>query len=358
MRALLPVLLISIALASGCVGQIPGLPAIPGLDVVKPSRTTSVVGVADVVLIESIRTLPEQSALTNDVVRLFANIVSRETDPRRDVMSVMVDLFDATTFKTSSGEAFCNAPDVVAVRKQGGSRTCEPNQCSLAAPCTLRAGEVKSLQWTLKAPSEQDIAGIVTRGALNFYGRYDYSSSTNYEMLVVTMDEILRLQQQGDTLSVPVSDLRTGGPVQVEISSPTPFAVASGPDTSQDAFIVVKVRNVGSGTVLSKDIENKPFKLAAGSLKIRIPGFFSGLIEPPGFTCQQSSDGLAAECTNTEALDIIRKESIPYQFVLKTVMPLDGGVPFRSFLLTAEVSYRYELRGRADLEVRPPFTGA
>jgi hypothetical protein len=320
MRALAIALLLSVIFTAGCVGQ-DGV-SLPGLENVKPSRTTSSIGLADIVAMESVRTIPEKSVLAGSSLRLFMNVVSKETDLGNEAKSVYVNIFDPFIFKQES----------------------EPTECTQVNPCDLRAGETKFLHWEFSAPSRDAIANVITKGSIKYLLQYDFSSATNYEVIVVNPDEILKLQQEGKTLSIPASEVRTSGPIQLELSQPVPFAMASSGYTSQPTFITLKIRNRGLGSPFGGT--GKSVVLPEGTVNIAFHGL--GTVECPK-DFERDADG----CKNAGDIIFIRQESIPYLFKISGLPLLSPEVPFKTFLVTAKADYTYEIRGQADVEIQP-----
>ncbi|MEM7813739.1 MAG: hypothetical protein QW548_02450 [Candidatus Aenigmatarchaeota archaeon] len=332
-------LLISVALAAGCVGQIPGLPAF-GSDVIKPAVTSSTMGIADVIAIEGVQTLPAGSILPDQSLRLFMNIVSHDTEPLKPIQNIVVQLYDASVFKNKEGTQLCN-------QATDGCQP-EPPVCTQSAPCSLQAGETKPIVFNLKAPTAAEIANITTRATLSWLVRYNYTSTTSYDVLLVSESEILRLQQLGQTLSVPLQNIQSQGPVKVDASMAPAFGVVGA--TTPDIYITFKLRNVGSGFVKGNNITK-------GALSVTIPrGLGTAPQDSNQFTCQGQQGGQV--CTNKADIDFFKKETIPLQLkITPSAASLPQGTPHRTFTINAQVSYTYELRGSTTVEITPPKLG-
>jgi len=332
-------LLVSVAVVAGCVGQIPGLPGF-GSEVIKPTVTTIVTGVTDVVAIEGVQTLPSGSILPDQSVRLFMNIVSKDTDPLKPVKNTVVQLYDASVFKNPRTNQLCNVVG------------CQPD--SPLSP-TLQAGETKSIVFSLKAPTTAEIANIITRATLSWLVRYDYTAKTNYDILLVSEQEILRLQQLGQTLSAPVQNIQGAGPVKIDVTMPITFAMVATPGagstTSPDIVVSFKLRNAGSGFL-------KDNKIRGSEFTIEFPNIGLVVDRPSQFdACSSTAQG-SIVCTSSAQGDIefFKKETIPLQFKIRPY-PLPYDVPHRTFTVKATVDYTYELRGSVTLEIKPPQTG-
>jgi len=317
--------LIAAVAIAGCVGQFPGLPGF-GSDVIKPSLTTSIAGVADIVTVENVQTLPSSPFFTDQVMRLTMNVVSKETDVLRTISNVYVSLYDASVLKDKEGGEFCNA-------KVGG---CAPEPP--LPPYILRASETKAITFMLKAPSASEIAGIITTAMLNWLVKYDYSSTTSYDILTVSESEITRLQQQGQTLSVPLQNIQSAGPIKVDVSLGSAFTTPL-----QNAYITVKLRNIGSGFQTGN-------KISAGKLTVDFSNVPLDQIVSVPDNFAEKCDNLI--CTNTKDIEMFKKESVPLLFVIRT--KLNEGTPHHTSTITASVNYTYELRGSTTVEIRPP----
>ncbi len=343
--AVLPIL--AIVAVSGCIGQ----EFLGGTSAINPSRSTVSQGVNDIVAIENVRTLPVGTVLPDTTLRLFLSLVDKDTDPTRAVQNVVVELFDASVFRSPKDpKPLCNA----------GRDNCLPSICaySLEPKCTLRAGETKAVEFTLLSPTTQQIANILTRSTLNFRANYDFTGSTNYDILVVRQDELLRLQQEGRTLSVSVQDTKGAGPLKIDVSLFTPYVVTS-TQTPGDAFVVFKLRNAGTGFVKDNRITK---------MTIDFPRELFGTVifaeddKDKRFACAEAAiDSLPiVRCEYNVAnvppaerpIELFRTESDPIQFIIKRVPEVN--VPHKSFTVNARVDYTYELRGSVQVTVSPP----
>ena len=326
-KIILPLaLLLSVALVAGCVNQLSSIAGF-GSDVITPSRTLMSGTATDIILIDRMTSSPESIVNPEQTVRVFMTASSREVDPRRTTR-VNISLFDAFIFKNPETKQPCNVVECTSVGEL----------CTMLNPCTFATGETKQIQWALLAPTKEEIANIATRGTLAYRLLYDYNSSTNFDVFVVTEDEILRLQQQGQTLSVSLQETRGSGPIVIEFGQASNFALPK-----STLFITVKARNVGSGGPLNSTI-------GVGKLSVEIPTSLTSYVAAADFNCYPAFDKTV--CTNKEEIKLIKKESIPFLFELQNVVP-DLAVPHRTFTLSATVSYNYEIRNSLSLTVQP-----
>jgi hypothetical protein len=222
--------------------------------------------------------------------------------------------------------------------------------CTFVSPCRLQASETKSVVFSLKAPTLTDIANIITRATLSWLVRYDYTAKTNYDILLVSEQEILRLQQLGQTLSVPVQNTQSAGPVKIDVSMSTAFATVATTGagaTSPDIMISFKFRNAGTGFLKDNKISGEKFTITFPDIGIVTDN--SGKFNCNGVVCKSK--------TGTEGdIEFFKKETTPLQFKISPY-PLPYDVPHRTFTIKATADYTYELRDSETLEVKPPQTG-
>ena len=309
----------------GCVSQV-SFPIV-GSHVIDISRIEQSPGLNDIVVLENVRMLPETQALPEQTVRFFANAVSKEQDPARVVDDVYLEIFDATQFRTADGSSLCN----------NAISSCQPEDCNSGNKCILRAGETKAMEVVMTAPTVQDIANVKTPVSVNYRLVYDHTSTTNFEVVVVSEDEILRLQQEGKKLAQEVRHVSNAGPLQLvlETADSGSFGVPG-----QVMFVRLKIANRGGGS--PKNIE-----IPASGVTLAFPGGL-GRIEAP----DEFGGSISTMFRNTKEIKLIKGESIPYQFRI-TPNDLGSGVPHRTYLITAQADYTYEMRGSHSIDVLP-----
>lgn len=346
--------LVSILAVSGCVSQgsnffdslFGKVGDIFGLDVVKPSRSVSSVGVTDPITIDKVWTLPENRVLTDTTLQVFMEISNRDNDPSKQGYP-KVNIFDASVFKDRNGNAFCNTYSLPKSIDECGPN---PSTCGLSAvrddenKCELKIGATKQIDFTLKAPSGKDIANVITKAKINYKVQYPYKGGTNYEILVVSYDEILRRQKDGKALTTNLIDTKGSGPIKVDITLGTPYVISGELSTTTNAYISFKLRNAGSGSLKDSTIEKDGFK-------VLIPLELGSSIKSQDFDC--GSEGQDNVCRNKEPIRFFKSESEPFQIIVSDIKTLDAGTPYRTHLIRSEVFYDYELRGSAEVEINP-----
>jgi len=377
---LLPVLIVSIVAVvavSGCVVQDLLSGILPGADVIKPSRSTLNVGTSSPVLIGKVFTLPESSVLPDRDVRLFVEFSNVDTDPLKKAENVVLELYDPFLFKDENKH--------LCVSKTSG---CEPDVCSVSNPCaTIVPGATKRAAFHLISPSLNEIASVLTTAKLFYKISYNYSGDTNFETLGVTENEILRLEQSGDILSTSLDDKRSSGPIKIYIVAGTKYFIKS----QMGAFLVFKLKdegngglkdskieprtltikfpkalaekvttpqgeaiNVPQGTILTAKITDRPF---VGGADLGVASAqTSGNACNTDFSCINGvgEDADKVVCENKNCIELFKGESEPMQFLLDNIgRDLGDNRPHGSYLISANVKYRYEIRGQTQIEINP-----
>ncbi len=280
---------VAVVFSSGCVIQ--DYLSIFGSDVVKPSRTSSSIGASNVLVVSDSYTLPDKSAMPDMNVQLFVSIENKDTEVTKKAGGVSVDLYDAGVFKGIKDGKYvlCNID----------SSYCQPDYCSKAEPCNMAAGSQKDIMFTLRSPTSDEIAGIITKSDMHFIVSYEYSGSSSYEVLVVDKDEIVRRQRAGETLSTNLNEIQGSGPIAVDIEQRIPYMI-----TGSDGIIIFKIRDRGNG-------ELKDSKITKGSLRIEFPAGLvpdinknlEGDIERGGTTGKKCGTTPGYYCVSGEQMD-------------------------------------------------------
>jgi hypothetical protein len=291
-------------------------------------------------------------------MQMYMEITDKDLDPEKPASNLIVNLFDASIFKTpeKDSKTYCNTKP----------EACYGDRCNPNSPCEFKMGATKQLLFNFRSPSAADIASVITTAKLNYKLNYDYRGTTNYEILVVDYNEIIKRQREGQTLATSLQDTRGSGPIKIDAELMTPYVVtAEDPKNAQSAYIVFKIRNAGSGML-------KDSRIAEKKLEIRFPMSLVGADwngEKPNFQYnkQTNNQDCAAEfscsaagndlvCTNVKCIELFRGESETFSFKINSV-PYKGilgtGIPHRAMLITAAVSYNYELRGSLEVVIDP-----
>ncbi|HLD85553.1 MAG TPA: hypothetical protein VI968_03280 [archaeon] len=345
MKLHLALLLVPIIFIAGCAG----IGDIFGGNIVTINTIDNVNGQRDILAIRSIETIPNSPVLPDFPVLL--SFIVENQDKFSEAKDAKVDLFDAPIFrKDDPAKPLCNsAPGTCPPESQQGVAWC-------TAPCNILPGEQKQVNFYLQAPSDTDIAGIRTTAAMNFKVSYDYNARLTYLIPIVNRQEILKRQISGEKLSVQESKSHSSGPIQVDASVFGPQYILGG----QNAQIIFKLRNVGSGEV-------KNNKIDIGKMKISFPADIldvskGGKITPPSdFTAVT-----ATEFENSKPIEIFKDESRrSILFTLTGVNDLSANnEPFKTFEITASIGgidpsgnilpgYTYEIKDSTSLDVNP-----
>ncbi|MBI2971281.1 MAG: hypothetical protein HYY37_02580 [Candidatus Aenigmarchaeota archaeon] len=405
------VLLLAVIFIAGC-----SIPDISG-GVIKVDEKKKEEGFKDVLVIKDIDTLPKSPVLPSETGRNVAvalNFVIENKDDRKSATNIQAEIFDTGSFTVPT-----------------------PSQTiSFILP-----QEQRLIRFDMTSPSKDKIAGLKTQTNVNFRVLYNFSGSTLFNFAVVDLEEIKRLQREGQTVTVPYGiDPYGSGPIQVHIELlGTKYAVNGYP-----TMVMVKVFNKGDrtrGTIVGSEI--KPHKLkvffpavlptitppsiAAGPSKESYETAYGNVVsfsshcgshntgdtwgecynsnhavpcQSAGLHCQAHDElemlcevtgskvnriacsnsvtcggtrncgggggggGTAAqlfactgqaggtECENTEPIPLFKGESPPLLFTT-TDADLPAGTPYKTYAMTASVSYQYELRGSKDIDIMP-----
>ena len=238
MKFLAPLLLLGVIFVSGCAS----IPDVFGGDVIKVQTRSVEEGVKDSLVVSDILTIPSSPLLPDQEVVLSFIIENREKI--RPVRNIRVDLFNAPGFKNPAG-ALCNS----------GIGVCRPEgfECDSAGVCRLPIllpGEQRLVQYTLKAPSRQQIANIKTQARLDFKVIYDFDGTLNFVIPAVNKDEIIRRQREGQPISVVFDRSFSSGPVRIDVEPlGVKYLLAR-----FETILLFSIRNVGSGTIVKSEI--------------------------------------------------------------------------------------------------------
>ncbi|MFH1631286.1 MAG: hypothetical protein ABIA21_03660 [Candidatus Aenigmatarchaeota archaeon] len=327
-RVVIPIIVVMIAAVvavSGCVIQ----DIIPSVSVVSTAVTTENVGPTSPVLFGRAFTFPETSVIPENEVRLFIPINDVEKDPLKDATEVKIDLYDKFLFDVEEG------PDI----------------CGENAPCTMVPGSERQVRYVLTAPTEDQIANVITTAELYYRLNYDYKSSTNFEVFAITQDEILKLQQSGERVSAALAEKRSSGPIRIDIEAGERYFIKD----QKSASIIFTILDDGNGAL-------KDSRIGQGRIVIRFPKGLATSVtsdeQRGGSGCSEdfscSNNGDYWECVNNNCIEIFKTKSSPIRFQLEGVgNALDDDQPHQKYLITSTIDYTYEIRGKTQIEINP-----
>ena len=311
-------LLAVVILVSGCTST----PSIWDPDVVsvKPSHIQQ--GPDDILIIKDIETLPDSTVLPGRLLYVFYTIAN--TDQSSTIPDVTTVIYDKFIFEFAEGG--------------------EPDQCNKEACTLLPLGE-KQIQSRLRAP-DSDFIVIATDADLSFKVDYNFSSSLNFPVLLVTEDEILKLMKYEEKIEREVTSTSSAGPIQIRGEIRGRQYLVSGFEASIRFFI----RQTGSRGSLKGPIGKGEFvvkfpdDLVSDSSKIVTPNADMFYCEP---------DGEYISCSNNgEEIDLIDGESSPLIFTIQDISNIT--VPSITYLIKASVNnYEYEVRDSVGITVVP-----
>jgi len=320
--------LAALVMASGCVFNVDDFTT----DVVKVNRNENT-GVKDVLAIEKIETIPRSSIYPDMDILLFFNIVN--LDDTENVNNLFVELFNPFIFKSKT-KIYCS----------DSKDACLSDECNykVLPPCTILPLGVQPIRFELKAPSNDEIAGIRTAGELQFRVLYDFSSSYNYQVLVVHMDEILKMQVANKKIEKTLASSRSGGPVQI-------YAEMRGRDfmvEGYDAAIIFTIKDAGStGNLKKAEINIGDFVVIFPSTVVVDTSNLGDNLKDI-FNCYK--EGSEIRCINeNKEIKLYGGESSPLIFNIKSVKGSGGSMA--TYLIKARASYTYEIRDKAEITI-------
>ncbi len=243
MRALVFLAVVIIAVFSGCTEI--DLCSSFGIctDTAFVKTISEQLGPKDVVTISEAYTIPKSPIPPDNTLMLTFVVENHDANPKRLAENVVVDLYDAPTFKDTGGIK-CNSKP---------SELCTPVQCSKAQPCKLLPTSSKPVTMSLRSPTEKEINNIVTKPTLSFKVNYDFSSSTLYDVVVVNPREIIKQQKAGKQLPLSQEIMYSSGPVKITAEVQGERYVLG--DGTMDAVIIFTVKDEGSGTLKGGVVE-------------------------------------------------------------------------------------------------------
>ena len=328
--------ILAVVFISGCTG----LPSdIFGSSILSIQQNVVQENPRDVLVIKNAQLIPSSPLLPDQDTTL--TLILENKDNTKTADNVIVDLYNAPSFKNSLGGGSCNTIG------------CLPSECSKNDPCrtvgshpSILPGEQRQITFKLKSPSESDIAGIKTETSLDYKAEYDFQSALVYTVPVVNLDEIIKRQRANEKTTLEFSKSHSSGPLKIDVEMIGAPYILSG----QNAVVSFKINNIGGGTVKDSKIERwaagpNPSAVDRG-LVIMLPNEFSVVEKPENFECA------ANRCYNTRPIDIFRDQTMTsMRFTISPPSLLD--VPLKSYTITAFVGYVYEMRDSIKVTVNP-----
>ncbi|MFH0832708.1 MAG: hypothetical protein V1900_03255 [Candidatus Aenigmatarchaeota archaeon] len=294
-------LLILLVFAAGCIDGINF-----GADVIKVNKdekkeVTNVIEIKDKILIPD-SPLPPNAQAT-------LSFLLENKDKLVEARNVRVSVFDPSVFTVAG-----------------------PDECGYG--CTILPGENKPVSFGVRAPSHDKIAGLITDLYLNYMVEYDFTSRTNYDTVIVTVDEIKMRQRAGEANNIKGQDIFGPGPIKIYVETDMPYVV-SGMD--YEPRFTFTLKNEGSGA--PKDSTVKGMTVV----------FPSELVNPrPASDDYFSCSGNV--CKSKKAITLYKGKSLP---ILFTAGVGKIGGPYKSAMIQATASYTYELRDSIPIKVKP-----
>ncbi len=273
----------------------------------------------EVLVITDVRATPK-TVFPGGQVRLtvFLQNIDQEKDlPIEEGQQILAELYDYWIFKVDSTPAVPPIPP-------GGTR---------------------KVEWTLTAPSKEEIAGVKSEVDLKFRFIFPFEGRTTKELTVMTEKEYYAILDSGENFPI-MGQTKTGGPVKVfaEIGTERPLIIGK----SFPVYITVK--NVGKGFVYNGVI-------LPDELKITFPENIvvcDKMYEGDEFECE------GCTCTNKKELRFFEDSTNRYSFNIKIKDSgeeieklVNGANPYLTKNIYVDFAYLYELRGEAKVTVQP-----
>ncbi len=353
-------LLALVVLVSGC--SFLGQGGLFGSDVINVQTRSIEESGKDPLVIKNIMSIPTSPVLPDQEV--YLSFIVENTNKVYTVNDVRVDLFNAPGFRNSASLVPCNS----------GINTCLPDigpngivECTNQNPCNILPGEQRLIQFTLRAPTKEQISSIKTQARLDFKVLYDFSSSMNFVIPAINKQEVLKRMREGGQVDLKFDKSFSAGPVRLDV---TPLGVNYILD-NLETVLLFNLQNVGSGNLQNSAIPVFGSSNIPGANVISVQGisinFPQGIIVPDTTqgTLATIFSGPADETDNSKSytnkiqIQLYKGQSQtsmrfpvkldPSQFQIMQ----DNQIPYRSFEIKTTAYYTYELRNGVDIVINP-----
>ena len=324
------VLVIAVVFVAGCTNT--------GIQQITVQEDKQVENPKDALVIKDILTLPKSPIFPEQSVTLLFIIENK--DEKKEVSNVYIHVYDPVNFKTPSGSPF----DIIVPANCG-----VPGYVGPVSGCTLYPGEQRQITIPMIAPSVEDIANVKLETDLKFQVIYTFNTSTVFELPVVRPEEVLMRQRAGETLEIERRNIIGSGPMQAEVDLLEPGFMIRG----ENSRLVIKFLDKGGSQGFLKDskipkISTSPVK----GIRIKIPKAVAESVSFPSGKFQCFDQGSEWACGNfNDDIELFKGESSEYLILINNVK--DPEAPFRTFTMTVETFYDYELREKANVVVNP-----
>lgn len=328
MKKVISVLLLALVV-SGCTG-------LPDFNIFGSNKEVKEMP-EDVIAIEDLTIMPPTSILAEDEFSVSFNLVNLEETENVDVGYRLLD--SGLCYLLTSMGGFCSGGQSCYTRDEGscGSRCTQDSTGCCWDPYGevfpgFVPGQVEFVEWTFKAPKNEEIAYLSTRCPVRFIVGYDYKAISEIEVNVINDERYAYLKQSGEFTTFTPTLVVGRGPVKIymELGATLPIR------TGRTLPVYVTVQDKGSGM-----LEEIP----TGTL----------IIEPNGFTLKEKSCGErfkceSGVCRNIQPLIMIDRESPTIKCSFETPSNVDLE---QTFFIDAYMDYSYQIVEEVGIEVKP-----
>lgn len=313
------IVIVLIIFLSGCNGT---EYVIPDVSVQRDSSSPS--SSTDVVQIDNLESYPKSPVMPSTTFYINYNIKS--LSDTKTIQNVETDIWDACLYDITERdtEVFNLYPE-----------------------------SEKEISFKLTAPSQNEIANVKYSCDIGVYVDYTFNSSTLYDVVVMNMDNIIKVQKSEKDVDITARNYKSDGPVQIDVSlsqgDSEPIVVD---DTSELKLpLKLELNNIGSGSL-------KDNSIPAGQVSVLIPSEMVSSVDSElstgGFSCGGSTtlNGKSyIKCINGEEIEFYSDESSP--IILYLNFNENTSEFYRTFTIVANAEYEYEITKRKTVETIP-----
>ncbi|MCD6215526.1 MAG: hypothetical protein J7J92_00435 [Candidatus Aenigmarchaeota archaeon] len=316
MKKIIPFLII-IILISGCVEQ---KWVVPDISV---SRENEKADVNDIIVIKNVESYPKSPLMPSTSFYLKYRL--ENIDKTHTVTDVSTDIWDACMYK---------------VKSNGFSGK------------VMYPMSIEDVQYSMKSPSVDEIANIRHKCDIAFYVDYKFEGALLYDVVVMNINEIMRVQESEKNIDIKAREYWGPGPVKLdaEFSSGENEPVIIGEGETK-LPIKFTLKDVGSGLV-------KDNKIPEGNVHIYFPtemvSNVDGELGTGNFSCgsKTTMEGRSYwDCSNKEEIKFFNRESSP--IILYLTFNKNIKKYYKTFTIISKFTYNYELTKTYPVETIP-----
>ena len=289
----------------------------------------------DVIVVEDLTVMPPSSINADDEFSVSFNIANVDETDNVDVGYRLLD--SGLCYLLNSLGGFCS-----------GGQSCYPlDEGSCSGRCTQDStgccwdpygevfpgfvpGQVEFVEWTFRAPKNEQIGYLSTRCPIRFIIGYDYQAASEIEVNVITDDRYEYLKQSGEFETFTPTLVLGRGPIKIHMELGVSLPVRTG----KTVPFYVTVEDKGSGLLEEIGANNLTIK----TIGPRTPDCGSR------FTCTGNT------CSNTEPIIMISRKSptIKCNFTAPSNIDLE-----RTYFIDAIMDYSYRIVEETSIDVNP-----